>query len=276
MTTTEHASDLNLSESDRAALGAFRSFHPSASGIHKVNIAIASIFTLLPMVGTIWFLIQAVRQPGKGMAIGAAIFGALALLPAMGLIYLILKLSWRLYLFENGFVFVRGGNRIVLWRDIQSIYEQQEVVAGIKADRRLRFLLTDGRRLNIDSSYQDFAAFAQAVGEGVTRTVLGEAARLLPRGEAIAFGKLKLSQAGLEKPGDSLAWADVHSIAIEPRIDGQVHAHGVVVYKRNQQAGGSKEKVEWYMKLIPNFGNVEAFLRLASQFTRIGDAERGK
>jgi hypothetical protein len=273
MTTTDPEADLVLSDGDRGALGAFRSFHPAASGIHKVNIAIASVFTLLPAAGAVWFLVAALRQPGKGMWIGAALFGGLALLPAVGLVYLVLKLGWRLYLFENGFVFVRGSARVVVWDDVQSLYEQQDVVAGIRADRRLRFLLADGRRLNLDSSYRDYAAFARAVREGVARTVLRRAAEALPRGEAVAFGKLLLSKAGLAKPGGSLPWAEVHSIAIEPRVTGQVHAHGVVVYRRGPPGGGAREKAEWYMKLIPSFGNVDAFLQLASQFTRVGDSE---
>lgn len=263
--------DPNLSESERAALGAFRWFHPAASGMHKVNIAIASIFTLVPMGLAIWFFLAGLNAPVNGLLIAAAVFGGLGLLPGIGLIYEILKLRWRLYLFENGFVFVRVGSRIVLWDDIQSFYEQQDVVAGMRADRRLRFLLADGRRLAIDSSYNDFAAFAQAVGESVTRSVLRRAAEVLPRGESIEFGKLKLSQAGLEKPGGSLPWAEVHSIAVEPREAGNVRAHGVVVYKRGLQAAGVNEKVEWYMKLVPSFGNVEAFLHLAGRFTRVGN-----
>ena len=240
--------------------------------MHKVNIAIASIFTLVPMGMAIWFFIARLKVPVNGLLIAAAVFGVLGLLPGIGLLYLILKLRWRLYLFENGFVFARGGNRIVLWDDVQSFYEQQDVVAGIRADRRLRFLFADGRRLSIDSSYKDFAAFSQAVGEGVTRAILRRAAEALPRGEAIAFGKLMLSRTGLEKPGDSLSWADVHSIAVEPRVGGAVDAHGVIVYKRGLQAAGVKEKIEWYMKLVPSFGNVEAFLQLAGQFTRVGDS----
>jgi hypothetical protein len=266
-------SDLMLSDEDRAALGAFRSLHPAASGMHKVNIAIASVFTLLPGGGAIAFLIGALNNPGKGMGIGVMIFGALALGPAIGVVYLVLKLRWRLYLFDNGFVFARGANRVVKWDDVQSFYEQQDVVAGIRADRWLRFLLNDGRRLTVDSSYKDFAAFAEASRRGVTNAVLRRAAQELPVGRAITFGKLKLSQAGLEKEGDAISWAEVDGITFESRVDGQVHAQAVVIYKRGLQSGGLKEKVEWYMKMVPRFGNVDAFLHLASQFTRVGGPE---
>jgi hypothetical protein len=107
-----------LSDADRTALGAFRSFHPAASGIHKVNIGIASVFTVLLLGPAVAFLIAALRSPGKGMEIGAGIFGAIGLAPAIGLVYLIRKLRWRLYLFDNGFVFARGANRVVLWDDV--------------------------------------------------------------------------------------------------------------------------------------------------------------
>lgn len=274
MTNTNDESSLTLSDAERTALGEFRSFHPAASGIHKVNIVIASIFTLLLMGGAGAFLIGALNNPGKGLEIGVLFFGALGLAPAIGVVYLIRKLWWRLYLFDNGFVFARGRNRIVLWDEVQSFYDQQDVVSGIRADRWLRFLLQDGRRLTVDSSYKDFSAFAEAARVGMTRTVLARAAKALPKGEEIAFGQLKLSQAGLAKEGDSISWADVDSIAIEPRVDGNVRAHGVVVYKRGLHSGGVKEKVEWYSKLIPRFGNVEAFLRLASQFTTVSGPEQ--
>jgi hypothetical protein len=262
-------SDVMLSDAERAALGAFRSSHSAASGMHKVNIAIATVFTLVLMGAAVGFLIPALKAPGKGMEIGAGIFAALGLLPAVALVYLLVKLRWRLYLFDKGFVFARGSNRIVHWDDIQALYDQQDVVSGIRADRWLRFLLHDGRRLTVDSSYKDFAAFGAFARESVTKAVLARAAEELPAGRAIAFGKLMLSRAGLEKPGESLAWADVHGIAIEPRRDGQVLADGVVVYKRGPQSQGVEKKVEWYVKLAPRFGNVDAFLRLASQFTSI-------
>jgi hypothetical protein len=262
-------SDLTLSDGERAALGAFRSYHPAASGMHKVNLAIASTFTLLLLGGALACLVGELNSPGKGIGYGALVFGGIALFPAAGLVYLLLKLRWRLYLFENGFVFARGSNRVVLWEDVQSLYEQQDVVAGIRADRRLRFLFKDGRWLTVDSSYKEFAAFAEAVRQGVTNAVLRQAQRELPAGRSIAFGKLKVSQSGLEKEGESIPWSAVDSITFEPRVDGQVHAMAVVIYKRGLQSKGLKEKVEWYTKMVPRFGNVDPFLRLASQFTRI-------
>jgi hypothetical protein len=259
-------SGLEISATDRAALGSFKSFHPAASGIHKVNIAIAAIFTVLLAGPAILFLVLELRNPGKGNIIGMAIFGAMALLPAIGLFVLIRKLRWSLYLFESGFVFARGSNRVVLWEDVKYFYEQQDVVAGIKADRWLRFVLSNGQRFTIDSSYKDFVAFNNAVRDGVTHAVLARAAAAFRKGQSIPFGKLAVSQTGLEKDGEVVQWGNVHSISIELRFN----AFAVVVFQ-----GDPLAKVEWYARPIPQFANVNAFLVLARQFTTVIGPPKG-
>jgi hypothetical protein len=259
-------SGLEISATDQAALGSLQSVHPAASGIHKVNIAIASIFTVLLAGPAILFLILEIKNPGKGNIIGLAIFGGMALLPAIGLFVLIRKLRWRLYLFDNGFVFARGYNRVVLWDDVKYFYEQQDVVAGIRADRWLRFVLANGQRFTIDSSYKDFVAFNDAVRDGVTQSLLARAAAAFPKGQSIPFGKLAVSQTGLEKDGDVVQWGDVHSISIELRFN----AFAVVVFQRDPLA-----KVEWYARPIPQFANVNAFLALARQFTTVIGPPKG-
>jgi hypothetical protein len=263
--------NLPLSEAERSALGSFRSFHPAPSGIHKVNIVIASIFVLLPLGAAVWVLIEMLRQPGEESRLGVAVlgFGIVALAPALGVAYLVFKLYWKLYLFENGFVLWRGVNRIVLWEDVQYFFEQQDIVVTFKADRWLRFRLRDGRLFTVDSSYQDFLAFTEGVRDAVTRTVLAHAAVELPAGRAVAFGKLMLLRSGLEKPEATLAWSEVHSIAIELRSEGSQKAYVVVIYQRSQRSTGPNDKVEWYKRFVVRFPNFVAFVRLASEFTTV-------
>src|SRR5205809_228771 len=107
--------DLRLSASDLSALGKFRSTHVAGSLMHKVNIAIASSFTVLLLVAAVFALKFWLENPGKGLWPVPMIFGGLALLPAVGLILLVRKLRWRLFLFDNGFVFSRSRDWVVLW-----------------------------------------------------------------------------------------------------------------------------------------------------------------
>jgi hypothetical protein len=106
--------EVNVSASDRAALGSFRSIHPAGSSMHRTNITILSVFTLLlagPAVACV--IIALFRKPGTGFFITAAVLGVVALLPAVVLYLQIRKLRWRLYLFDNGFVFARGTDRAI-------------------------------------------------------------------------------------------------------------------------------------------------------------------
>jgi hypothetical protein len=261
-------SDLTLSASDRAALGTFRSVYMAGSRMHKVNITIAAVFTLLLAVPAIALLIGALVTSRNGMIIAAAILGALALLPGITLWYRIRKLDWKLYLFDNGFVFASGAARVILWNDVRFFYERQSVVAGMQADQWLRFVLSDGQSLTIDSSYKEFPVFAEVVRQCVTKTVLARASAALSNGQAVAFGKLLLSPAGLEKDGNSIPWGDVHSICMEERVFGsRFRAIGVVIYRRSTTS--KTGRTEWHVRAIPEFPNVVAFLQLVSRFSTI-------
>jgi hypothetical protein len=265
VTGTEN--DLVLSAEERAALGTFCSLHTPASRMYKTNIAIASFFTLFFLGPAIAFLIGALLQPGKGMEFGALGFGVIGVPVAIGLGFLIGKLSWRLYLFENGFVLKRGSNLVALWEDVQSYFSKQAVFGRLKADKWLRFEFADGRRVTLDSAFTDIDAFDAAARQGVTENVLARAAEVLPRGQALAFGTLSFSMKGLEKKTGAVSWDDVDRILIEGRTDERIFANALIICTRDPEAKDGK--CEWYFRFLHNFPNVDAFLHLASQYTTI-------
>ena len=82
--------DLDLSDDDRDALGDPVSVHKAASRMHRVNIVIAGVFTaamFIPAVGCL--ILHFVGPPKNQIWIGAAIFGGIGLLPAVGLFFLL-------------------------------------------------------------------------------------------------------------------------------------------------------------------------------------------
>jgi hypothetical protein len=254
---------LKIPATDRAALGSLRSVHPAASGMHKFNMAVAATLAILPGAAGIYFLVEGYRvSPGKGIEIAGWIFGGLALAPAVGFLFLVRKLGWRLYLYQNGFVWSRMTDRVVQWSDVTYFFEQQDKVAGMNADRWLRFLLVDGSRPTIDSSYQDFGTFADAVRVGVKKAVLACFAAL-PAGQALAFGKLLVSETELENEGRVLPWTEVQSVSLEPYELG----YGVIIYLRDPKWKGGR--FPWYTRPVTRFPNVDAFLLLAGQFTTL-------
>src|SRR5262249_40652486 len=156
------------------ALGPLRAVHPGGSKMLKVNIAIASFFTLL-LGGFAGYLLIRSFQLANNWYLAAAWFGGLGLVPGIGLILLIRKFSWGLYLFENGFVFAAGKDRVVLWDDVAQLFEKQDVVAGMRADKWLRLVLKDGSEVKMDSAYKDFSAFNEVLTNKVAEAVLQRA-----------------------------------------------------------------------------------------------------
>ena len=251
---------LALSASDRHALGRWRSFHPTGSRMHKLSIGIAAFFTLAFCGAAAAALVALlVGPPGNGWGIGVGLFVALALLPGIALFVLIRRLRWRLFLFEKGCVLVQRGERVVLWTDVKSIFR-----GGTRLEPKLWLTLEDGGRITLDSAFQGFATFSGTAEENVTWLVLEKGMATLSKGEAVSFGKMTLSQEGLENEGKRLAWPDVERLSIEWRRSGNVVYTALVVFKKT--SGG---KVEWCAKRLDAFPNAQAFLQLAGRFTTI-------
>ncbi|MFO0966750.1 MAG: DUF4339 domain-containing protein [Gemmataceae bacterium] len=260
------SAELALSASERNALGPLRSFHPTGSRKHKINIAITAGFTLVFGAAAVAALI-AWATAGNQWWIGAALFGGLALLPAVGLAFELRKRRWRLFLFEKGFVLVKGCERVVPFTDIQSLIQ-----GGLRIEGpQLKAILQDGGMITLDSSFQDFPSFIDTVRNEVTRLLLEKASLALSKGDAMPFGKWRLSQAGLENDGEALPWSEVHSLGIERRISGNVIYSALIVFKKSPE--GKAGKVEWCARRMDRFANVDAFLELASRFTRIETEE---
>jgi hypothetical protein len=228
--------------------------------MHKISIGIAAFFTLAFGGAAAAALVALVTgPPGNGWGIGLGLFGALALLPGSALFFLIRRLRWRLFLFENGFVLVQGGERLVLWTDVKSVFR-----GGTRLEPKLWLTSADGGRITLDSVFQGFTTFSGTAEENVTRLVLQKGAAALARGEAVSFGKMKLSQEGLEDEGKRLPWPDVDRLGIEWRRSGNVVYTALVVVKKTDHG-----QVEWCARRLDAFPNVKAFLQLAGRFATI-------
>ncbi|MCI0379919.1 MAG: hypothetical protein L0215_20240 [Gemmataceae bacterium] len=255
--------DLDLDAHERKALGVFESVHAAAaSRMHKWNIAIASIFSVLLLVPGLWLLVWGLFvKRGAGIEYAGLAFGGLGIPCVIGVLFLVRRLKWKLYLFDNGFVWDRGKLRLILWKDVKYLSESKHLLGGRAADYQLRFVTNDEARFTIDSSYRDFEQFADAVRVGVTLTVFERAKKAFASGESIPFGKLHMSKEGFEKDGETLAWKDIARMGVEG-----TELFAVSIYRREK---GKTEPTRWYFKDVPDFANFDAFLKLAAKFTKV-------
>jgi hypothetical protein len=120
--------------------------------------------------------------------------------------------------------------------------------------------LLDERLVVLDANLRDHHALGTAAREGVTRAVLARAADQLERGEEVPFGPLKVSRDGLSNEKEQIGWDEVSELGVVLNFSGS----GYKVEVRKEGA-----KLAWFSRPYIDFPNAEAFLELASRFTRV-------
>jgi hypothetical protein len=118
----------------------------------------------------------------------------------------------------------------------------------------------DERLVFLDANLRDHHALGAATREGVTRAVLTRAAGQLQRGEEVPFGPLKASRHGLSNGKEQIGWNEVSELGVFLNSTGS----GYKVQVRKEGA-----RLAWFSRPYIDFPNAEAFLELASRFTRV-------
>ncbi len=112
----------------------------------------------------------------------------------------------------------------------------------------------------LDANLRDHHALGTAAREGVTRAVLARAAGQLERGEEVPFGSLKMSREGLSNGQEQISWDEVSALGVVLNFSGS----GYKVEVRKEGA-----KLPWFSRPYIDFPNAEAFLELASRYTKV-------
>ena len=115
----------------------------------------------------------------------------------------------------NGLAVLRGRRgRAMAWPDVRAVWSRAERTGlpGLSASQRLRLEVeaNDGRRIVLDDSLEDFEGLALAIKGRVYPLLLELYTRAFNEQQAIAFGPLRLSPAGIEdSPRSPFAWNEV-------------------------------------------------------------------
>ena len=218
----------------------------------KVRVIACGVLVSLLPAGAAWAAFANIR----GMGWVALALALLALLAAAGLVVLVRRLKWRALLHRDGVILERSGPPEVLpWSDVKYCTER-----NVNGHYSVRLRLMDERLVFLDANLRDHHALGTAVREGVTRAVLARAAGQLEHGEEVPFGPLKVSRDGLSNGKEQLGWDEVSELGVVLNFSGS----GYKVEVRKEGA-----KLAWFSRPYIDFPNAEAFLELASRFTKV-------
>jgi hypothetical protein len=240
------------SDAARQALGPLVAEHAAGSGHHRWSIIAGGVLTIVLLAGAVAAAVSGIN----GMGWVALALALVSLLPAAGMAVMIRRLKWRALLYRDGLVLeCNGPPQVLPWSDVKYFRER-----NVNGRYSVRLQLTNQRLITLDPTFRNFHDLAAGIREGVTRTVLIQAARQLEQGQEVAFGSLKVSRAGLRNGDDRLDWEEVSELGVALNFSGS--GYKVQVSRKGAQ-------LAWFSRPCIEFPNLEAFLGVASQFTKV-------
>lgn len=242
---------------DVARLGPFISEHRTGSKIHWAGIISGGLLTgFLTWVAWTIYCVQGFKNVGVMLFVAA--IGLWAAAALCGLVSLLWALSWRLLLFDGGFVLLRGGRpRSVYWDDVRYYTHRAVVHYGLENHKQI-FRLDSGKKLVLDGVFREVDRLAAEIRPRCRTAVLAKAAMQLLNGQPVAFHKIELTRDGLRDRRGELPWADIIEIDLVHRTISMGGAPWIMIYRQG-------EKKPWRQFPATNFPNVEVFLTLSEQ-----------
>jgi hypothetical protein len=211
-----------------AKLGPIEHVHRVRRGLRRGQIVAA---VTLSSIAVLAWSIAAYRAFIAYTEYGPLLIGRWVTLPlVLGLVLAAagLWLGWRAWrtwhlrvrLHANGLVVVRGRRgRALAWPDVQALWSRAEQTGlpGLAGSRRLRLDLeaTDGRRIALDDSLEDFEGLTLAIKGRVYPLLLAIYTRAFNEQEPIVFGPIRLCPTGIEDgPRSPFTWNEVRGVQL--------------------------------------------------------------
>lgn len=120
----------------------------------------------------------------------------------------------RFHLFDDGFVFARGGTRVgAHWSEVQGLLVTavQYGILGISWGQRIRlqFDLVDGRQLEINEPLEDEENLVDEIKSHVYPDMLEAYRAAFNDGHPIVFGPITINRSGIRAERNAIAWSQL-------------------------------------------------------------------
>ncbi len=253
---------------DRSKLGSLEEAFTTDSKFHVFLIIGGVIVALVCGYFAYLFL---TGTPPKGPSLEAtaarigagffvAFFGALTIAGLVIVVWCIRHWSWRIFLFENGFVIQKNrAAQAVFWDDVKYVYARELLKRGVVVGHAIQIDTDDGRRLKTGDGFTDVAQLIDAIFENCIPVLLAKAQRKLKNAEPVPFGSLQVVADGLEYGEHKLSWAKL----IGPYIETRGRIDYLVIRK-------SGKRGDWYSCKLVRFPNIDTFMELVSGLAGAG------
>ncbi len=135
---------------------------------------------------------------------------------ALWLVGTIRKRDLRVAVSPEGFSYTKAGRTdFIHWDDIAVVRQAITRVQHSFTVRSCKVQLHDGRRITFNNALYNVGQLINTVQQEVTPRILARARQDYEAGQAVPFGKLSISQAGISKGGKTLPWNQVERVTVD-------------------------------------------------------------
>lgn len=166
--------------------------------------------------------------------------------------------SWRVYLYSEGFAFVRGKKLDVFrWDQIESLLQSvaKQYVNGIYMGTNHRYTIRglDGRQVVLTDRITHVESLGNVISDMVTRVKLPVVIAGFKAGGIVTFGPLSVSLQGVSNGKETISWDQVTDVKVN---------RGIVIVKKEGKW------LSWSSVRVANIPNFFVFLALVNAVMR--------
>jgi len=180
-----------------------------------IGAIVAGVF-LVVLFGFIWIGSAAGSDPASSVVFAIFTLLSLAFL-AWATISPLLSNSWRVYVFNQGFVFLKGGQPdIFRLAEIRAIWQRvtQYYRYGIRTRTTHKYTIerADGHRIVLNDRIKKVGELGYGLSQQISEFMLPHMITAYNAGNVITFGPLSVSRQGVSNGREMLPWPSIKEI----------------------------------------------------------------
>jgi hypothetical protein len=172
---------------------------------------------LVGIFGVAW-VAEASSDPASSVIFAIFTLLSLAFL-AWAIISPLQSSNWRVYVFNQGFVFLKGGQPdIFRWAEIRAIWQQITAYYryGFRTRTTHKYTIerADGHRIVLNDRIKNVAELGNGLSRQISEFMLPHMIAAYNAGNVITFGPLSVSKQGVSNGREMLPWPSIKEIGV--------------------------------------------------------------
>jgi hypothetical protein len=183
----------------------------------------------LNLVGSVFVISIGAMTMFGGLATALSGGGDAFLFIGLAVVYVLPGLWWfistlrkrglRVLVFPEGLAYTRRGKTDVIhWDDVATVLQAITRMQHTFTVRKCTVQLQDGSKYTFNNTLRNVEQLINTIQQQITPRILERVDEAYEAGQAVPFGKLSISQAGISKGSKTLPWDQVKRVTVDKGV----------------------------------------------------------